>query len=92
MKSTTTTTRYKKTFTGRELPHIWANQQQDEARAGSFYFKGATIFSYGSHFPIATIEGGNVLFTMRSYSNTTAKHISKARQAISHIAGLLNWK
>jgi len=74
----------RKVFNTSELPHIWAAQTQNEGRAGSFYFNGATIYSYGSHFPIATIEGENVLFTMRTYSNTTAKHISKARGAISH--------
>lgn len=74
----------KKNFTSNELPHIWAQQLQSEGKAGSFYFNGATIYSYGSHFPIATIEGKNVLFTKRTYSNSTAKHISKTRQAISH--------
>jgi len=74
----------KQVFNTSELPHVWASQKQNEGRAGSFYFSGKTIYSYGSHFPIATIDGENVLFTKRSYSNTTAKHISKTRQAISH--------
>jgi len=74
----------KQVFNTSELPHVWASQKQNEGRAGSFYFSGKTIYSYGSHFPIATIDGENVLFTMRTYSNTTAKHISKARQAASH--------
>lgn len=74
----------KQVFNTSELPHIWAAQTQNEGRAGSFYFNGKTIYSYGSHFPIATIDGENVIFTMRTYSNTTAKHISKARQAASH--------
>jgi len=43
------------------------------------YFNGSTIYSYGSHFPIAkhiVNEQGQraVLFTERDYSNTTAKH------------------
>jgi hypothetical protein len=74
----------KRNFTTSELPHIWASQSQDEGKAGSFYFRGKTIYSYGSHFPIATIDGDTVLFTKKSYSNTTAKHISKARGAVSH--------
>lgn len=74
----------KTVFNTSELPHVWALQQQSEGKAGSFYFRNATIYSYGSHFPIATIAGNDVLFTKRTYSNTTAKHISKSRQAISH--------
>ena len=74
----------KTVFTTRELPHIWAAQQQTEGKAGSFYFRDATIYSYGSHFPIATIIGHDVLFTKRTYSNTTAKHIGKTRRAITH--------
>ena len=70
-----------------EVAHMWANQTQEEARnpGGNFYFRGATIYSYGSHFPIATLlNDGNVLFTTRKYSNTTAKHVSMARGACSH--------
>ncbi len=76
----------KTVFNSSEVPHIWALQNQESGRNAhdNFYFKGKTIFSYGGHFPIATIDGENVLFTMRTYSNTTAKHISKAMRAISH--------
>lgn len=74
----------KKVFNNNELAHIWAGQTQSEGRAGSFYFYGKTIYSYGSHFPIATMDGNNVLFTKRTYSNTTAKHIGLTRRAISH--------
>lgn len=65
-----------------ELCHKWANQEQESGRNanGSMYFNGSTIYSYGSHFPIAKHiinEQGQraVLFTERTYSNTTAKHI-----------------
>ena len=76
----------KHVFNSNEVAHIWASQQQDEGRNsfGNFYFRNDTIFSYGSHFPIATIQGNDVLFTLRTYSKTTAKHILNARQAISH--------
>ena len=72
------------------IAHMWANQTQDSARnSGNFYFEGNTIYSYGSHFPIAkhvvNSDGINaVLFTKRRYSNTTAKHIHVVRQAASH--------
>jgi hypothetical protein len=65
-----------------ELCHKWANQEQESGRTsnGTMYFNGSTIYSYGSHFPIAkhiVNEQGQraVLFTERTYSNTTAKHI-----------------
>ena len=81
----------KKVFTDRsQIAHLWANQHQQEARNSnnSFYFYGNTIYSYGSHFAIAKhISNGNesaTLFTTRSYSNTTAKHINITRQAARH--------
>lgn len=77
----------KKVFSISELPHVWASQRQDEGRTsnGSMYFYKGTIYSYGNHFPIAEIrENGKVLMTWRSYSVSTAKHISKVRAAISH--------
>lgn len=73
----------KKVFSNSELAHIWANQSQNEGRNSneSMYFHGSTIYSYGNHFPIAkhvTNEQGEhaILFTERTYSNTTAKHIN----------------
>jgi len=72
-----------------EIAHLWMHQTQDSARnpQGNFYFSGATIFSYGSHFPIAKLVTGAkgeqaVLFTERKYSNTTAKHVGLVHQAI----------
>lgn len=67
-----------------QLAHAWANQTKPAATASNFYFRGPTIFSYGDHFPIATLDRGTVLFTSRSYSNSTCKHLSHARRAIPH--------
>jgi hypothetical protein len=79
-------TRQKNVFTdNREIAHKWFHQTQDSARnpQGNFYFQGATIYSYGSHFPIAIIvrpkkgkgKGQKtVLFTSRNYSPTTSQH------------------
>jgi len=69
------------------VAHYWANKVQSNARNSnsSFYFENETIYSYGRHFPIAKHINGKVLFTTRTYSNTTAKHISTARAACSHI-------
>lgn len=74
------------------VAHNWANQlpapYKKDHTAGSLYFEGKTIYSYGRHFPIATLctnKAGKtvVLFTTRGYSNTTSKHISIVRQACS---------
>ena len=75
---------------GSDLVSVWLRQSQDfgqERSGGSFYFQGDTIYSYGSHFPIAkltTAPNGEavIFFTTRMYSKTTAKHISKTRQGI----------
>ena len=75
-------------YPNHEIPHLWAYQSQDEARnsTGSFYFEGPTIYSYGSHFPIArhvTNERGEraVLFTTAHHSVTTSSHCSAVARA-----------
>jgi hypothetical protein len=71
-----------------EVPHLWYHKVQDSAKnaKGSLYFEGDTIYSYGSHFPIARhIQSGKrtaVLFTTQSYSVTTSGHCSAVRSAI----------
>jgi hypothetical protein len=82
----------KTVFNNSDLAHKYAEQSQNEGRGsgGSFFFRGKVLWSYGSHFPICKfIEDNNgesvLLFTTRSYSNSTAKHISLARNATSHI-------
>ena len=81
--------RKKHVFDTGEIPHLWAHRTQDEARnrQGNLYFTGDTIYSYGSHFPIArhvTNDAGEraVLFTTASYSVTTSSHCSAVRSAI----------
>jgi hypothetical protein len=82
----------KHVFNGKErsqIAHLWMNKKQDHARDSreSFYFRGDTIYSYGSHFPIARHVRNSrgedaVLMTTDTYSNTTAKHISMVRSAL----------
>jgi hypothetical protein len=76
-------------YPNHEIPHLWAHQSQDEARNSSstLYFTGSTIYSYGSHFPIArhvTNERGEraILFTTAHYSVTTSAHWSAVARAI----------
>lgn len=69
------------------VAHIWAHQSQDQARSnnGNLYFEGDTIYSYGSHFPIARHVDGVVLLTTDSYSVTTSAHVSRVAGACSHL-------
>lgn len=77
-----------------EVAHTWANPrgEDDNARVprGNFYFQGGTIYSYGSHFPIARHvqnDAGEpaVLFTTNTYGPTTAKHLGATRRACHHL-------
>lgn len=79
-------------LTNAEVAHLWAHQLKDSAYSSTrnFYFSGKTIYSYGSHFPIATFATNQrgeqiILFTEDKYSNTTAKHICEVRSACSHL-------
>jgi hypothetical protein len=81
----------KKVVSPETVAHMWANQTQAEARNANstLYFSGNTIYSYGSHFPIGkhveNSEGHKaILFTTRSYSNTTSKHVSVVSRAANH--------
>lgn len=74
-------------MTSDQVCHAWAHQRQEYARNGcqSLYFRGDTIYSYGSHFPIARhLPNGSIAFTTQSYSVTTSGHKSSVRRAIPH--------
>lgn len=77
----------RKVVSNSDVAHLFALQQQSEARtpSGSFFFYGGSIYSYGHHFCIAKFIGDKLLFTERDYSNTTSKHKSYTHQATSHI-------
>lgn len=68
-----------------QVAHLWANKSRTSARGSSFYFEGDTIYSYGSHFPIARHYRGVILFTTKTYSVTTARHIGIAHSACHHL-------
>jgi hypothetical protein len=73
-------------FDNRQLAHVWAQQNQPHGSGSNFFFDGPSIYSYGRHFEIArfvTRKGQRcVLFTTRSYSNSTSKHLAFARYAL----------
>ena len=77
----------KKVVSPQQVAHLFANQLQSEARNANnnLYFYNESIYSYGNHFCIAKFLTDNtLLFTERSYSNTTSNHISIVRSATSH--------
>lgn len=76
----------KKVVSESTVSHLWAHQTQTEARnaRNTFYFHGDTIYSYGGHFPIAIHYKDKVLFTTRTYSNTTAGHKYAVKSVVSH--------
>jgi hypothetical protein len=78
----------RKVFSNSEACHVFASRTQDEGRSASIFFNRHTIYSYGYHFPIATFakDGKTVYFTTRGYSNSTAKHINYAWQALNHFS------
>lgn len=75
-----------------ELAHIWAHQGQGSGRNpnNSCYFEGDTIFSYGSHYPIAklvTTPSGEqaVLLNGNGSTHTTQMHRSAVYSAVNHL-------
>lgn len=80
-----------------QVAHLWAQQSKPNGKGSNFYFEGPTIYSYGSHFPIATFTDKRdangeqiVLFTTDSYGQATSKHISYTRRALSNDVRVLH--
>lgn len=72
------------------VAHNWAHQTGRKRRGFNVFYEGATIYSYGHHFPIAkhvvTPSGERVVVMTRdSYSISTSKHISIVWRAASHL-------
>src|ERR1700761_569840 len=77
---------------GWDIAHDWANQADGGGigAGGNMLYGGGCLYSYGDHFMIARHvknENGEraVLFTERTYSQTTAKHIAIAKGASTHL-------
>lgn len=70
--------------------HLFAQGEKDNANGNHVFFEterdgSRILYSYGYHFAIAKIDtAGRCFFTTRTYSNTTARHISIAEGATSH--------
>lgn len=82
--------RPKTVFSTGEIPHLWAHKVQPHATnpQRNLYYRNETIFSYGSHFPIArhvtNAKGKPAVFlTVRTWpGGTTSGHISAVRSSI----------
>jgi len=75
-----------------DIAHEWACDSEGKGigAAANILYANGVIYSYGSHFVIAKhVKNGKgeraILFTERSYSQTTAKHISAVESAVSHL-------
>jgi hypothetical protein len=81
----------KKVFNSNDaVIHAYAQQPNDrnaEGRTsggGNVFFEGISLYSYGRHYELARyLDNDTVLINDTGYSVSTAKHISKARHALS---------
>lgn len=77
-------------FANAMVAHVWAQRTNSSGRSsnGNFYFEGDTIYSYGSHFPIARFVEGEfegkqlVLFNPESRSVSTSGHQRYVQDAL----------
>lgn len=72
----------------REAVASWYRQDQKRLASAHVYSEGPTVYSYGPHFPMATIHNRCVLTTRRRYSNSTAKHLNLVRSALHDVLAL----
>lgn len=71
-----------------EVSHLWAHRAQDSARYAkdNFFFTGAALYSYGSHYLCGFMIGRDVAFLNSDrYSVTTSGHQSLAASATRHL-------
>ena len=62
----------------------WA--RHTAAKGSRMYTDGITVFSYASHWPIAThLSPGRVLLNTSSCSQSTSKHLSHVRRACGRL-------
>ena len=75
--------RYNNTMTA----HVWNAQSElsGQSSNGNFFFRDATLYSYGTHFVVGIIMPDGVAFLNGdSYSISTSAHQSDARQAVKN--------
>ena len=66
-----------------DLFHAFNLNPDISKRVSNVFCSNRVVYSYNSNFPIAEIlEDGTVLFTLKSFSKSTVKHISECRYAL----------
>lgn len=78
----------KTVFTHAQCAHVWAQQSQPNGKTSAkrIFFEGATIYSYGYHFAMATfLRPDLVLINSDRYSVSTSKHQGYVYSAVNHI-------
>lgn len=53
-------------------------------RGSNLFFGNGTIYSYGTHFPMAKIIGNTIVMHKEKYSRSTSQHQSYLRRAIEN--------
>jgi len=67
-----------------DLIHLFAQQDQNNARCSNVFFEGTKIYSYGYHYLLGEFLDNNaILINDSGYSSTTSKHIYKLKYATS---------
>jgi len=91
MSTETKTKRQKTVFSGfYDIAHIFANEPERNVKCRNGFVQDNTIYSYGYHFPIAKRHYAGdgketIFFTLKSYSNTTSKHVRAVWSATQHL-------
>lgn len=71
--------------THKQVVKAWAMQSGKHCKGFNIFYEGKTIYSYGHHFPLATLIGGMFdklgmttvcLINSERYSVSTSKHVS----------------
>lgn len=79
----------KSVFSNDMVAHIWAQKNQFYGRSnnGNFYFDGATLYSYGTHFIVGyhLPDNGPTLLNTDGYSISTSGHKTDAWRACRHL-------
>lgn len=79
----------KTVFNTAEVAHVWAQQRQSEGRNSnrSLWFRDRTIYSYGTHYPLATFRTAKdcsrfVTLNVSGCSGTTSGHVGDVQRAL----------
>lgn len=74
----------------RDFIRDYLTNRTNRTNCSSVFGDGDIVYSYGYHYPLATIRDGKAWINTRGYSTTTAKHIVWAFNACAQIVGYSN--